>query len=193
MNVRTLCLAILHHQDATGYEIRKLSTEGKYAYFVDASFGSIYPALAKLEDEQLVSCRLEHQDGKPARKVYSINEAGREVLRGNLRDSPKPDIFRSEFLLIAMCADLLDIGDMEHALDVHIAQVAAELAKLDDIIPDHKKGWLHAYGTSCMETQLKWLDENRDRILEHSNGIARNADQQTEPNPMPTEIPTAAE
>ena len=44
MNVRTICLAILYDGEATGYEIRKLSVEGEYSYFIDASFGSIYPA-----------------------------------------------------------------------------------------------------------------------------------------------------
>jgi len=46
MSVRGLCLAILSYGDATGYEIRKESTEGRFSYFDDASFGSIYPALA---------------------------------------------------------------------------------------------------------------------------------------------------
>ncbi len=45
MSVRSLCLAILSFGDATGYEIRKESTEGRFSYFDDASFGSIYPAL----------------------------------------------------------------------------------------------------------------------------------------------------
>ena len=55
MSVRTLCLAILNFGDATGYEIRKLSTEGKFRYFIEASFGSIYPTLARLEAEGLVT------------------------------------------------------------------------------------------------------------------------------------------
>lgn len=195
MNVRTLCLAILHHQDATGYEIRKLSTEGKYAYFVDASFGSIYPALAKLEDEGLVSCRLEQQDGKPARKVYSMNEEGRAELRANLRESPTPDVFRSEFLLIAMCADLLDVGDMEQALSVHISQVEDELQKITDMKSDMPEGsWLADYGTTCMRTQLDWLHANRARILADSDEVARNAPHRT---PSPDEVndiaPVAAE
>ena len=67
MNVKTLCLAILYDENATGYEIRKLSVEGEYAYFVEASFGSIYPALAKLEEEGLVTSQVELQDGKPAK------------------------------------------------------------------------------------------------------------------------------
>lgn len=195
MNVRTLCLAILHHQDATGYEIRKLSTEGKYAYFVDASFGSIYPALAKLEDEGLVSCRLEQQDGKPARKVYSMNDGGRAELRANLRESPTPDVFRSEFLLIAMCADLLDVGDMERALTVHISQVEDELQKIDEMKNEMPEGsWLADYGTTCMNTQLSWLHANRDRILADSAEIALNAPQRTPPpNDLPKAAPVAAE
>jgi PadR family transcriptional regulator AphA len=191
MNVRTLCLAILHHQEATGYEIRKLSTEGKYAYFVDASFGSIYPALAKLEDEGLVTCRLEQQDGKPARKVYAINEHGRAELRANLRESPTPDVFRSEFLLIGMCADLLDVGDMERALTVHISQVEEELRKLDDMkseLPENN--WLVDYGTACMKTQLDWLHANRERILADSAEAARNAPHK---QPATDALPTAAE
>jgi PadR family transcriptional regulator AphA len=191
MNVRTLCLAILHHQEATGYEIRKLSTEGKYAYFVDASFGSIYPALAKLEDEGLVTCRLEQQDGKPARKVYAINEHGRAELRANLRESPTPDVFRSEFLLIGMCADLLDVGDMERALTVHISQVEDELRKLDDMkseLPENN--WLVDYGTACMKTQLDWLHANRERILADSAEAARNAPHK---QPATDALPTAAE
>lgn len=79
MSVRSLCLAILSFGDATGYEIRKESTEGRFSYFDDASFGSIYPALARLEAEGLVTVREEPQAGKPARKVYSITEAGRKV------------------------------------------------------------------------------------------------------------------
>ena len=67
MNVRTICLAILYDGEATGYEIRKLSVEGEYSYFIDASFGSIYPALAKLELDGLVTSRVETQEGKPAK------------------------------------------------------------------------------------------------------------------------------
>lgn len=178
MNVRTLCLAILHHQDATGYEIRKLSTEGKYAYFVDASFGSIYPALAKLEDDGLVSCRQEQQDGKPPRKIYTINDKGRDALRTSLQEAPSPDIFRSEFLLIGMCADLLESGDLKRALDVHVAQVEDELATIEEMCTEMEDGdssWLPDFGKACMNAQLDWLAANRERIIADSERLAENA------------------
>ena len=55
MNAKTLILAILNFQESTGYEIRKMSTEGAYSYFVDISYGSIYPTLAKLEADGFVT------------------------------------------------------------------------------------------------------------------------------------------
>ncbi|MBV6656744.1 MAG: PadR family transcriptional regulator, partial [Devosiaceae bacterium] len=177
MNVRTLCLAILHHQDATGYEIRKLSTEGKYAYFVDASFGSIYPALAKLEDDGLVTSRQEQQVGKPPRKVYMINDAGRQALRAHLREAPSPDVFRSEFLLIGMCSDLLDEGDLGKAFDVHLGQIEQEIVLLEEMcghMVDHGQGsWLASYGLNCMQARRGWLEANRDDVIAQANLSAR--------------------
>ncbi|CAN0600631.1 unnamed protein product, partial [Ectocarpus sp. 12 AP-2014] len=94
--------------------------------------------------------------------------------------SPTPDVFRSEFLLIAMCADLLDVGDMEQALSVHISQVEDELQKIDEMKSDMPEGsWLADYGTTCMKTQLDWLHANRERILADSNEVARNAPKRT--------------
>ena len=90
MSVRSLCLAILSFGDATGYEIRKESTDGRFSYFDDASFGSIYPALARLESEGLVTVREEPQAGKPARKVYSITEAGHAELIDYLCEPQAP-------------------------------------------------------------------------------------------------------
>ena len=108
MNVRTICLSILYDGEATGYEIRKLSVEGEYSYFVDASYGSIYPALAKLEADRLVT----------RRSRAAGRQAGQEDLRRSpswagasssircSRSSAKTNI-RSEFLLFARFASEL--------------------------------------------------------------------------------------
>ena len=50
MNVKTLCLSILYEGEATGYEIRRLCVEGECSYFIEASFGSIYPCLLYTSD-----------------------------------------------------------------------------------------------------------------------------------------------
>lgn len=133
MNVRTLCLAILHDDEATGYEIRKQSTEGDYSYFVDASFGSIYPALAKLEADGMVSSAVQQQDGRPAKKIYSITELGRTTFLDSLFEDLGDDVFKSEFLLFARFAANLPKTLVETRLNERLAALQEELDHIDEI------------------------------------------------------------
>jgi DNA-binding PadR family transcriptional regulator len=168
MNVRTLCLAILYFGDSTGYEIKKLSMEGKYSHFVDASFGSIYPALARLESEAMVTCREETQPGKPPRKVYSITEKGRSAFVDALMEPPAPDVFRSEFLLIAMCAEILPPPVIERAIDVRLLQLQAEIDHLNQIASEARHEgtrWAVGYGLKCLGTSLDHLQTHRDKLI----------------------------
>lgn len=167
MNVRTLCLAILQHGDATGYEIKKMSVEGEYSYFVDASFGSIYPALARLEADGYVTVREETHPGKPARKVYSITEEGRTALIAELSGSTDPDIFRSPFLLVAMNARLLPHEMIVRAIDARIEQLEDELKGLGEIAEAYGPGgaqWIARYGCNCMATSLEFLRAHRTEL-----------------------------
>ena len=84
MDVRTICLAILTRGDATGYEIKKLFEDGGYRHFVEASFGSIYPALNRLTEEGLVSVRAEAQEKRPGSQGL-FPDAGRPQRRGPAR------------------------------------------------------------------------------------------------------------
>jgi PadR family transcriptional regulator, regulatory protein AphA len=167
MNVRTLCLAILYFGEATGYEIKKLSMEGKYSHFVDASFGSIYPALARLEKDGLVTCREETHPGKPPRKIYSITEAGRAAFVDSLCEPPAPDVFRSEFLLIAMCAELLPPAVVRRAIEARVRQIEAEIGHLQEIAEKAKHPgtrWAVGYGLFCMRNSLDHLMAHRQEL-----------------------------
>ncbi len=168
MNVRTLCLAILYFGDSTGYEIKKLSMEGKYSHFVDASFGSIYPALARLESEGMVTCREETQAGKPPRKVYSITENGRSTFIDSLFEPPAPDVFRSEFLLISMCAAILPPTVIKRAIDTRIEQLQAEIDHLNQIAGNARHEgtrWAAGYGLKCLGASLEHLQSHRDELI----------------------------
>ncbi len=168
MNVRSLCLAILYMGDATGYEIRKLSTEAEFSFFVDASFGSIYPALNKLEADKMVTCRLEPQVGKPARKIYSITEVGRQEFRDSLNIPPQKDLFKSEFLLLAMNANLVDRETLQAAIDRRFAYLKEELALIDDARKECEHSglqWISRYGRSVHSASLKFLEDNQHELL----------------------------
>jgi DNA-binding PadR family transcriptional regulator len=168
MNVRTICLAILYEGEATGYEIRKLSVEGEYAYFIDASFGSIYPALAKLESEALVVSRIEPQEGKPARKVYAITEEGRRNFISALFEKLGDDEFRSEFLLFARFAGELPASLVEQRLNERIAQFDAQMAELDALCEKHSHpadAWVIAYGRTCMASARNYIDAHKGELI----------------------------
>ncbi len=175
MNVRTLCLAILQAGEATGYEIRKLSSEGEYSYFVDASFGAIYPALARLEADGLVTVREEAQSGRPSRKIYSITPAGRAELVAQLSAPPAEDVFRSEFLLIAMNAPLLTRAQLAEAVNTRLSQLEAEMAHIEALAARKDNpglAWITRYGRACIGTQIAFLKENRASL----EALGRDAD-----------------
>lgn len=168
MNVKTLILAILNTQDASGYEIKKLSSEGRFSYFVDISFGSIYPTLARLETEGMVTCRTETQTGKPDRKIYSIAPAGRVALALGLAQPPRRDKFKSEFLLVAINAQLAGTEAIKRAISERIDWLQAEVEMLGNVAKDCDNpatSWVANYGRAVMGHDLDYLKSNKDALI----------------------------
>lgn len=168
MNIQTLILGILNFGDASGYEIKKQSIEGAFRYFVDISYGSIYPTLSKLEADKLVSCRAETQSGKPDKKVYSRTDAGRTEFVRMLHQPPAFDKFKSEFLLLAMCAELTSRKTIQRAIDERIAEMEEMLAHIQDLRSecDHPATqWITNYGLHIKSADLEFLRNNRDSLL----------------------------
>src|SRR5512146_999264 len=130
MDVRTICLGILSRGDATGYEIKKLFDDDGYQHFVEASFGSIYPALNRLTQEGMVSVRSEAQEKRPDRKVYSITEAGRAAFLNSLMKKLPEDRHRSPFVFAMLFSHLLPQPLVVEMLDTYIEQSEMKLAQL---------------------------------------------------------------
>lgn len=179
MNVRTICLAILYEGEATGYEIRKLSVEGEYSYFIDASFGSIYPALAKLEAERLVTSHVEQQDGKPAKKIYTITEAGRRAFIASLFETLGDDEFRSEFLLFARFASELPASLVETRLKERLGRLDEELDQLDKLTDEHTHpadAWVISYGRTCLGVARDYIRAHMGELIALARPDAAAAD-----------------
>lgn len=180
MNVRILCLAILGCGDSTGYEIRKHLSDGHFSHFGDASFGSIYPALTRMEGEGLVTSREETQVGKPNRKVYSVTDAGRQHFIEGLSRPHQKDLFKSEFLLLAMCAELMQPGDVCRAIDMQIGYLKSELELIDSAIEEVEFGgadWVADYGRVCLNASLDFITKNRAALEAIAGtGIGKSAD-----------------
>ena len=167
MNVRTLCLAILHFGEVTGYEIKKLAEDGKFCYFIEASFGAIYPALTRMFNEGLVTWRTEVQAGKPSRKVYAITDLGRSQFVESLYDEPKPDKFKSEFLLMMLCSNILDKAYVTKLIDKKIGEVETELERLQHSLLHQKNSseeFVFAYGIHMNKANLEFLHSQRHLV-----------------------------
>jgi PadR family transcriptional regulator, regulatory protein PadR len=72
-----LVLAILARRPAYGYEITAwLRDQG----FSDIAEGTVYALLVRIEQRGLVDAKRVHSEKGPPRKVYTINDHGREYL-----------------------------------------------------------------------------------------------------------------
>ncbi|MEN8194752.1 MAG: PadR family transcriptional regulator [Bacteroidota bacterium] len=72
-----IILGFLQTKKLTAYDIKK-AMEQSISYFYSNSFGSINPALKKLEKQQYVVCK-EVIENSRVKKYYKITKAGREV------------------------------------------------------------------------------------------------------------------
>ena len=167
MNTRELCLGALHLCDASGYEIKQLF-ENAYRHFQKVSYGSIYPALKQLLNDELVTCDTHAADGKPDKKVYTLTEAGREAFAVTLSNTRPTEQHQSNFQLLMLFSRFLTPEHMGHVLDTYTEQIHANHAELEVLTSPEIIGKLSPealmtiqYGKAMTTAQLAFITENR--------------------------------
>mgnify|MGYP003389268509 CR=1 FL=1 len=168
MDVKTLCLGVLSRSDATGYEIKKQCEEGPFAYFYAAGFGSIYPALSALKAESLISVEDVIQDGKPAKKVYSITPTGRHALIRALEEPPGPDRLRSDFMFIMFFGQLLPAREIDDLISARVDTLQQRLSEMEDCRqPDMPGGeaFTLGYGMAIYKAAADYLENHRHELV----------------------------
>ena len=168
MDIRTLCLGILSLGDATGYEIKKLVAEGSFSFFSEASYGSIYPALTRLTDEGLITCRAESQSKRPDKKIYSLSASGRTLLEQSLSKDPKPDKNRSEFLAALLFAEQVAPERISNLLEDRKAYHQKRIEQLEairDIESGATSRFVVSYGIAMQRAALEYLEAEGASLL----------------------------
>ena len=130
MDVKDLCLGALTHGDATGYDLKKFF-ENTFSHCFLAGYGSIYPALAELTAEKLVSARTVPGQAGPSRKLYHLTETGRKAFLARLEATEPQHKVKSEFLVIMHFAHLLPSKRLDAVLDQHLKEIEHKLALID--------------------------------------------------------------
>lgn len=166
MHVTTLCLGALVFGDATGYEINKMFEDGPFGHFLEASYGSIYPALTRLTEEGHLTCKTEAQERRPGKKIYSLTDTGRAQLRKALGEPLGPDKYRSEFLFTVLFAHLLPRQRVEDLVEQRLATLKKEADQLSrhDEAATPGIDFARQYGHAVLTASIDFLERNRHLI-----------------------------
>jgi PadR family transcriptional regulator, regulatory protein AphA len=168
MNVKTLCLGVLSFKEASGYEIKKEIEDGMFSHFIEASYGSIYPALTQLNAEGLVTLRAEEQTNRPDKKVYSITQAGREFLVKNLSVIPARDKYKSEFLFEMLFQDFLPVEFIALAIDKQLTDLKEDLKRIEECKVEGcltgGSDFVVGYGEAVLEASVKYLESKQAQL-----------------------------
>lgn len=171
MNVKTLCLGVLSLGEASGYEIKKEIEEGLFTHFIEASFGSIYPALTQLHGEGLVSVRAEEQSGRPDKKVYSLTEAGHRSLAKAIQGIPAKDRYKSEFLFHMLMQEYLGTDAVLASIEAQLAYVREDLEKIERCecadVPLAGAQFVADYGRAILTAAVTHLEQKRAELIGH--------------------------
>lgn len=98
LQAKYVILGLLYNQAMSGYEMKKRFEE-HFSFFFDASYGSVYPSLTKLEQEGSITKQTVIQEGRPTKFEYEITPQGREQFNEYLHSPLAPNSLRSDLCM----------------------------------------------------------------------------------------------
>ncbi len=170
MDVRTMLLGFLMAGSRTGYELKKAFSLS-FSFFSGLSYGSIYPALKKMEKQGWVTMRVEMQDGSPNRKVYTITEAGREAFMRELRAPFEMGNPKNPFLTRLFFFSHLSAEDRHAAAGKHLEDVRQARENLKAIQPQIE-GRVDRFQFLCYRFGLRFFEDLVRNVSEIAKELA---------------------
>jgi len=136
--MRTLKYAILglvNREPMTGYDITREFDSNQLANFWYAKHSQIYPELAKLTDEGLLTYEIVIQGEKLEKKLYTITDQGRdELYEWLLKDEPLEPTPKDVFRLRMYFSEFLSHEEMKQQLNRQLKKHTAKRQYLQDIM-----------------------------------------------------------
>lgn len=135
MDIQTILLGSLFDKSLSGYDLKKLFSVS-FAFFSGLSYGSIYPALKKLEQKGQITMKLEIQESAPNRKVYTITEAGKQAFLNSLKSPFSPERYKDALLMRMFFFVHLSKKERLHAAQNYLNQIKSVAGVLQSAQPD---------------------------------------------------------
>src|ERR1700755_3372945 len=177
--LRLYLLKLLDESPRHGYEVIRL-LQDRFMGVYSPSPGTIYPRLARLEEEGLVT-----HDEVDGRKVYRITEAGREELR-----SRSDELDELEEELSASVSDIVrevreDVRQTVRSLREELTWAARESRRTTRDMGDEARTQARQARDEPLEQPSLARDEPveqarqaRDQALEHARQVREDAKEQ---------------
>lgn len=115
MSLPHTLLGLLNYRPATGYEI-KTAFDQSVHFFWNATLPQIYRTLNQMEENGWLTVKVEQQDGKPNKKVYSVTGKGKEEFRRWLAEPPENSPPRSPMLVKVFFGKQMDRESLREIL-----------------------------------------------------------------------------
>lgn len=170
MSLRQVLLVYLESGAAAGYDIVK-GFQRTYGYLWNASYQQIYRDLGKLLADGLVDCETVANGQRPARKVYRLNEKGRQEMRRWLATPLKLPHVNDAFLVKLAAVHLLDrkallaeLREQQEGYRTALADLERNRGFFEALPPDYLQKAYGIYltlkrGIRMVESWLEWSEE----------------------------------
>ncbi|WP_018754867.1 PadR family transcriptional regulator [Paenibacillus terrigena] len=120
MNSQDVILGMLLKGPMSGYDMKQVF-QSVFSYFYDASYGTIYPTLSRMEKDGLITKESVVQEAKPNKNVYAVTAQGRAAFMQYMHSEIEPESFRSDLLMRMFFGEFVDkevvIGWFEREID----------------------------------------------------------------------------
>ncbi|GKU78992.1 DUF4180 domain-containing protein [Paenibacillus sp. L3-i20] len=178
MSIQLAILGILSWKSSTGYELKKIFEDSSFMYW-SGNNNQIYKALMNLENEDLVSSEVVHQENSPSKKIYSITKEGLTELKKWLVSSSEAPEIKKTFLVQLAWSDMLSNQELSDVLTKYENEI-----KLQLIMQNEKyRRALHSPNRSTRESliwemiseniistynnELNWVRDTRQKLFEN--------------------------
>ena len=178
MSIKSAILGILSWKPSTGYELKKIFQDSSFMYW-SGNNNQIYKALISMEDEELVTSKVIHQDDSPSKKIYTITEEGLKELKEWVISSPESPEIKKTFLVQLAWSDMLSNQELSEVLTKYENEIKTQL-----IMQQEKcRRSIHSPNRNTRESliwemisenivssynnELNWVRETRQKLFEN--------------------------
>ncbi|MEA1961431.1 MAG: PadR family transcriptional regulator [Bacillota bacterium] len=193
MSLQHAILGLLTYESMSGYDLKSF-LDNSINFFWTAQLSQIYRDLGSLESKGYVTYHIEKQEGRPDRKVYSINEEGRGAFTKWLEKFPPTlsSAVRDEFAVRIFFGSRISQDEMSFQLKRFKKEKEEELKSfvyVNKIVekysqtlgaPQEEFYWKLLLKRSYMVTNslIEWADESI-QMIENSQIPTSNQENET--------------